>query len=209
MMQNYAFSREGRDMKIKAAVMSATHQPLTIEDVELADPGDDEVLVKTVACGVCHSDLHTLHGGIASPVPTILGHDSAGRVLAVGARVRNVEVGDHVIACTSMFCGSCRECLRGRPHLCADRAACMGGAGASPRIFQGAESIHQYAELAAFAEGMLLHHSAVVKIDKDIRLDRAALVGCAVTTGVGAALNTAQVKPGSTVAVFGAGGVGC
>ena len=195
-------------MKVKAAVMRELHQPLSIEDIEVADPGPDEVLVKTVACGVCHSDLHTVHGGIASPLPTVLGHEPAGIVLKIGERVRNVAVGDHVIACTSMFCGACPQCVQGRPHLCTDRDACRRVAGEAPRLSRGNELIHQYADLAGFAEAMLLHSRAVVKIDKDIPLDRAALVGCAVTTGVGAALNTAQVTPGSSVAVFGAGGVG-
>ena len=196
-------------MKIKAAVHRALREPLTIEDVELADPGPEEVLVKTVACGVCHSDLHALNGGIQiSPCPQILGHEPAGIVQAVGARVRNVAPGDHVIACTSIFCGACAQCVQGRPHLCLDRGACQRGEDEAPRITCNGETIFQYADLAAFAEGMLLHHRAVVKIDKDIPLDRAALVGCAVTTGVGAALNTAQVEPGSSVVVFGAGGVG-
>lgn len=195
-------------MKVKAAVFRETHQALSIEDVELAEPGPEEVLVKTVACGVCHSDLHALHGGILAPRPTILGHEPAGIVLAVGGQVRNVGPGDHVIACTSLFCGACAQCVQGRPHLCADRGASRRGADDAPRISRAGETIHQFADLGAFAEAMLLHHRAVVKIDKDIPLDRAALVGCAVMTGVGAALNTAQVVPGSSVVVFGAGGVG-
>ena len=195
-------------MKIKAAVFREVHQPLTIEEVSLSDPGPDEVLVKTVACGVCHSDLHALHGKIPADQPTIFGHEPAGIVQAVGERVRNVAVGDHVIACTSIHCGSCAQCIQGRPHLCVDRGACQRADNEAPRITQGDEVIHQFADLSAFAEGMLVHHSAVVRIDPDIPLDRAALIGCAVTTGVGAALNTAQVAPGSSVAVFGAGGVG-
>lgn len=195
-------------MKVKAAVMRELHKPLSIEDIEIAEPGPDEVLVKTVACGVCHSDLHTVHGAIAAPLPTVLGHEPAGIVLKVGERVRNVSAGDHVIACTSMFCGACRQCVQGRPHLCSDRGACRRAEDEAPRLTCGSELIHQYADLAGFAEAMLLHSRAVVKIPKDIPLDRAALVGCAVTTGVGAALNTAQVTPGSSVAVFGAGGVG-
>lgn len=195
-------------MKIKAAVFREMHQALSIEDVDLADPGPQEVLVKTVACGVCHSDLHTLNGGILSPRPAILGHEPAGIVLAVGTQVRNVAPGDHVIACTSLFCGACAQCVQGRPHLCTDRDACRRTEQELPRISRGAETIHQFADLGAFAEAMLLHQRAVVKIDPTIPLDRAALVGCAVTTGVGAALNTAQVAPGSSVAVFGAGGVG-
>jgi len=196
-------------MKIKAAVQRALHQPLSIEEVEIADPGPDEVLVKTVACGVCHSDLHALNGGIQlTPCPQVLGHEPAGIVQAVGANVRNVAPGDHVIACTSMFCGACAQCVQGRPHLCSDRGACRRAENEPPRLSRDGELIHQYADLAAFAEAMLLHHRAVVRIDPDIPLDRAALVGCAVTTGVGAALNTARVEPGSSVVVFGAGGVG-
>ncbi len=195
-------------MKVKAAVFREIHQPLTIEEVELAPPGPEEVLIKTVACGVCHSDLHAVHGGIQSPRPAILGHEPAGIVLAVGSAVRNVAAGDHVIACTSLFCGACAQCVQGRPHLCTDRAAGRRRDEDAPRISRGGEMIHQFADLGAFAEAMLLHQRAVVKIAKDIPLDRAALVGCAVTTGVGAALNTAQVAPGSSVVVFGAGGVG-
>ena len=195
-------------MKVKAAVFREAHQPLSIEDVNLAEPGPEEVLVKTVACGVCHSDLHVLDGGIASPRPAILGHEPAGIVLSVGARVRNVAPGDHVIACTSLFCGACAQCVQGRPHLCIDRGACQRHADEAPRIMRGAETIHAFVDLGGFAEAKLLPHRAVVNIDKDIPLDRAALVGCAVTTGVGAALNTAQVTPGSSVVVFGAGGVG-
>lgn len=195
-------------MKIKAAVLREIHQALSIEDVDVADPGPEEVLVKTVACGVCHSDLHALHGDVPSPRPAILGHEPAGIVLAVGSQVRNVAPGDHVIACTSMFCGACAQCVQGRPHLCSDRGACRRPEQDFPRISRGSEVIHQFADLGAFAEAMLLHHRAVVKIDPTIPLDRAALVGCAVTTGVGAALNTAQVTPGSSVVVFGAGGVG-
>jgi len=195
-------------MQVKAAVMREVHAPLAIEDVELAEPGPDEVLIKTVACGVCHSDLHAVHGAILTPRPVVMGHEPAGVVLAAGVQVRNVAVGDHVIACTSLFCGSCAQCVQGRPHLCADRDACRRAPDAPPRLTRGPEPIHQFADLGGFAEAMLLHHRAVVKIDRDIPLDRAALVGCAVTTGVGAALNTAQVTPGSSVVVFGAGGVG-
>lgn len=195
-------------MKIKAAVFREPKQALSIEAVDVAEPGPDEVLVRTAACGVCHSDLHALHGAIASPMPAVMGHEPAGVVERVGDRVRNVAVGDHVIACTSLFCGSCKMCVRGHTHLCIDRGACARGKDEAPRLSQDGERLYQFADLGGFAEAMLLHHRALVKIDKDIPLDRAALLGCAVTTGVGAALNTAKVTPGSSVAVFGAGGVG-
>jgi S-(hydroxymethyl)glutathione dehydrogenase/alcohol dehydrogenase len=195
-------------MKIKAAVFRQINQDLSLEDIDVADPGPEEVLVKTMACGVCHSDLHVVHGGVASPTPAVLGHEPAGIVVAVGAAVRNVAVGDHVIACTSLFCGACAQCVQGRTHLCVDRGASQRPADGTPRLSQGGSMVHAFVDLGGFAEAMLLHHRAVVKIDKDIPFDRAALVGCAVTTGVGAALNTAQVVPGSSVVVFGAGGVG-
>jgi len=195
-------------MKVKAAIHRATNHPLSIEEVDIASPGPEEVLVKTIACGVCHSDLHALNGAIPSNLPAILGHEPAGIVIEIGDRVRNVAPGDHVIACTSMYCGNCSQCIQGRPYLCIDREACLRGEDEPPRVTQNGKIIHQFADLGGFAEAMLVHNRAVVKIDKDIPFDRAALVGCAVTTGVGAALNTAKVTPGSSVVVFGAGGVG-
>ena len=158
--------------------------------------------------GVCHSDLHFMQGSIAGPTPTVPGHEPAGIVKAVGAHVSSVAVGDHVIACTSMFCGSCKRCMFGRTHLCTDRRYCMRPKGANPRLSLDGEPLTQFADLSGFSEMMLLHERAVVKIDDDTPLDRAALAGCAVTTGVGAALNTAKFEPGSSVAVFGCGGVG-
>src|SRR5712664_951233 len=195
-------------MRIKAAIFREPIQPLTVEEVEVDEPGPHEILVRTVASGVCHSDLHCVHGLLPTRTPAILGHEPAGVVEAVGSAVTSVRAGDHVIACTSIYCGNCVQCLCGRPHLCINRAACQRARGEKPRLSQKGAAIQQFADLAAFAEKMLLHERAVIKIADDIPLDRAALLGCAVTTGVGAALNTAQVAPGSTVAVFGAGGVG-
>lgn len=195
-------------MEIKAAVLHTPHRPLTIETVEIDAPGPYEVLVQTVASGVCHSDLHGLHGTIQTRIPTVLGHEPAGIIEAVGSEVSMVKPGDHVIACTSIFCGLCTQCLSGLTHLCTNRFACLRPKGARPRLSQHGETITQFADLGSFAEKMLLHEKSVVKIADDIPLDRAALLGCAVTTGTGAALNTAQVTPGSSVAVFGAGGVG-
>lgn len=195
-------------MQITAAIFRTLDQPLTLETVEIDAPGPHEVLVRTVASGVCHSDLHALHGTLPTRTPAILGHEPAGIIEAVGDEVTTVKPGDHVIACTSMYCGSCTQCVLGRPHLCTNRYACLRPREARPRLSQKGEPMEQFADLGSFAEKMLLHERAVVKIGDDIPLDRAALVGCAVTTGVGAALNTAQVTPGSSVAVFGAGGVG-
>jgi S-(hydroxymethyl)glutathione dehydrogenase/alcohol dehydrogenase len=195
-------------MNIKAAVYRDPTQPLRIEEIEIDTPAPNEVLVRTVASGVCHSDLHAMHGTIPTRPPAVLGHEPAGIIEAVGSNVTSVKPGDHVIACTSIYCGQCPQCLQGRPHLCSNRAACQRPKGGRPRLSQKGETINQFADLSSYAEKMLLHERAVVKITDDIPLDRAALLGCAVTTGVGAALNTAQVTPGSSVAVFGAGGVG-
>jgi S-(hydroxymethyl)glutathione dehydrogenase/alcohol dehydrogenase len=195
-------------VQIKAAILRETNQPLTVEQVEIDEPGPREVLVRTVAAGVCHSDLHCVRGALPTRTPAILGHEPAGVVEAVGTEVSAVKKGDHIIACTSIYCGDCVQCLSGHPHLCVNRGACRRARGARPRLSQNGTPIDQFADLAAFAERMLLHERAVIKIADDIPLDRAALLGCAVTTGVGAALNTAAVRPGSSVAVFGTGGVG-
>ncbi|MBF6570653.1 MAG: Zn-dependent alcohol dehydrogenase [Candidatus Binataceae bacterium] len=193
---------------MKAAICREIGHPLTIEEIQIDHPGAHEVLVRTAAAGVCHSDLHALHGSIPSKMPAVLGHEPAGIVEAVGDAVSSVKPGDHVIACTSIYCGTCQQCLLGRPHLCVGRADCQRGRGEQPRLAQNGARLNQFADLGAFAEKMLLHERALLKIADDIPLDRAALLGCAVTTGVGAALNTARVAPGSSVAVFGAGGVG-
>ena len=196
-------------MKAKAAVFRETGGTISVETINVDDPQPNEVLVRTLACGVCHSDLHFMQGSIAGALPTVLGHEPAGIVEQVGSDVRSVKVGDHVIACTSMFCGSCQQCLYGRPHLCTDRRAVRRPKGSASRLSAlDGTSLAQFADLSGFSELMLLHERALVRIDEDIPFDRAALVGCGVTTGVGAALNTAQVRPGSSVAVFGAGGVG-
>lgn len=195
-------------MNIKAAVYRDPAQPLRIEEIDIDAPAPNEVLVRTVASGVCHSDLHAMHGTILTRPPAVLGHEPAGIIEAVGSQVTSVKVGDHVIACTSIYCGQCAQCLQGRPNLCSNRAACQRPKGSRARLSQKGETVNQFADLSSYAEKMLLHERAVVRIADDIPLDRAALLGCAVTTGVGAALNTAQVTPGSSVVVFGAGGVG-
>ncbi len=192
---------------MRAAVMRERNAPLEIEDVRVDAPGPHEVLVRTVASGVCHSDLHVIKGDLPVPPPCILGHEPAGVVEAVGRDVRDVAPGDHVIGCISAFCGQCAYCLQGRPHLCS------GGAGArppeaAPRLSGEHGPLIQFANLSSFAETMLTHERCLVKIREDMPLDRAALIGCGVTTGVGAALNTAQVRPGETCAVIGCGGVG-
>ena len=192
---------------MKAAVLRAVKQPLTIEDVQISKPGPREVLVRTVAAGVCHSDLHFQTGAYIYPMPAVLGHESAGVVEQVGSEVHYVEPGDHVITCLSVFCGTCEFCLSGRPALCTKQGLRRAQTDA-PRLSQNGTPIWQFLDLSSYAEQMLVHENAIVKIRKDMPLDRAALIGCGVTTGVGAVFNTAKVAPGSTVAVIGCGGVG-
>lgn len=191
------------------AILRGYGGAVTIEEIEVDDPLDNEVLVRTAACGVCHSDLHFKLGAMPHfPVPAVMGHEAAGIVEKVGPAVSSVAVGDHVIACNSISCGNCNQCLVGRPHLCMNRAPARRRRGQAPRLSQGGARLLPFSDLGAMSQYMLLPERAVVRIEKDIPLDRAALLGCAVLTGVGAALNTAKVKPGSTVAVFGCGGVG-
>jgi S-(hydroxymethyl)glutathione dehydrogenase/alcohol dehydrogenase len=191
---------------MKAAIFHGPHQPLTIEDVEIDQPMAHEVLVRVVGSGVCHSDLHFVDGYYPFPAPAILGHEAAGIVEGVGPMVDEFKPGDHVIACLSVFCGRCEYCLTGRTHLCASRP--VRAKDAPPKLRWQGKPVAQFANLSAYAEKMLVHQNALVKVRDDMPLDRAALIGCGVTTGVGAALNTARIEPGSMVAVFGCGGVG-
>jgi S-(hydroxymethyl)glutathione dehydrogenase / alcohol dehydrogenase len=191
---------------MKAAVFHGPQKPLTIENVEVAQPIEREVLVRTVASGVCHSDLHFVDGYYQFPTPAILGHEAAGVVEAVGPHVTEFKPGDHVIACLSVFCGHCSYCLTGRTHLCQSRP--VRTPQQPPKLTWNGSPVNQFANLSAYAEKMLVHENGLVKVKNDMPLDRAALIGCGVTTGVGAVLNTARIEAGSSVAVFGAGGVG-
>jgi S-(hydroxymethyl)glutathione dehydrogenase / alcohol dehydrogenase len=196
-------------MEMKAAVFRKTHAPLTIESVEIDKPWGREVLVRTVATGVCHSDLHVVDGLGRWPLDRgiVLGHEGAGVVEAVGSDVTTLRPGDHVVACLSGFCGACAQCLDGHPNLCTGGLVTRADS-AAPRLSQGGAPLRQFIGIASYAERMLLHENSVVKIDPDLPLDRAALVGCGVLTGVGAALRTSGLEAGQTVAVFGCGGVG-
>jgi S-(hydroxymethyl)glutathione dehydrogenase / alcohol dehydrogenase len=193
---------------MKAAVFHAPNTPLTIEDVNLQKPGSREVLIRTKAAGLCHSDLHFIEGLYPHPTPTVLGHESAGVVEAVGSDVTYVKPGDHVVTCLSVFCGTCDYCTTGRTVLCNNTEVKLMP-GVSKRLsWQRSEQLHQFLNLSSFAEQMLVHENAVVKIRKDMPLELAALIGCGVMTGYGAVVNTAKVTAGETVAVIGCGGVG-
>ncbi|NIP15349.1 MAG: alcohol dehydrogenase catalytic domain-containing protein [Pseudomonadales bacterium] len=192
---------------MKAAVFREINQPMEVEEVAVSKPGAREVLVRTAAAGVCHSDLHFFNGTYPGQLPMVLGHESAGVVEAVGSDVHYVKPGDHVITCLSVFCGHCEFCLTGHLSLCQEPET-RRAPDQEPRISHDGAPLQQFANLGSFAEMMLVHEHAVVKIREDMPLDRAALIGCGVTTGVGAVIHTAKVEPGSTVAVIGCGGVG-
>jgi S-(hydroxymethyl)glutathione dehydrogenase / alcohol dehydrogenase len=189
---------------MKAALLESQPSSLVIDDVTIDKPGPGEVLIRTVAAGLCHSDLHFMENLYPHPCPAVLGHESAGVVEAIGDGVRQVSVGDHVITCLSAYCGSCENCLTGRLSICTQKAGLMRPG----RLTRGGENVHQFLQLSSFAEMMLVHEHAVVAIDKGMPLDCAALIGCGVTTGLGAVFRTARVEPGETVAVIGCGGIG-
>lgn len=195
---------------MRAAVFREIGRPLTIEDVAVAAPGPREVLIRTIAAGVCHSDLSIVEGKVQAPAPAVLGHESAGIVEAIGEGVRRVKVGDHVVTCMSAFCGHCEDCLTGHTSVC-QQAEVHRARGEPFRLVPedgSAKRFHQAAGLSGYAELMLVNESTCVAIRPDMPLDRAALIGCAVVTGVGAVTRTAQVEMGATVAVIGCGGVG-
>jgi S-(hydroxymethyl)glutathione dehydrogenase/alcohol dehydrogenase len=191
---------------MKAAVLNHSPGTLEIEELSIDAPGPREVLVRTTHAGLCHSDLHFMDGVWPMMPPAVMGHEGAGIVEAVGSDVTYVQPGDHVITCLSMFCGQCKYCLSGRPHLCSNRAMFVRDKPALTNA-KGA-AVTPFASLGAFAEQMLVHEHAVVKIREDMPLDTAALIGCGVTTGLGAVFRTAAVKPASSVAVVGCGGIG-
>jgi S-(hydroxymethyl)glutathione dehydrogenase / alcohol dehydrogenase len=191
---------------MRAAVLHECPGWLDITDLEVGTIGPNEVLVHTHAAGLCHSDLHCIEGTLPIGVPMVLGHESSGVVEAVGSDVTDFRPGDEVIACTSAACGLCPTCITGRPNMCQarpTRAAALG-----PALTENGAPVDQFAGLGGFAEQMLLPEQALLKIDDKVPVEVAALVGCAVTTGLGAVFNTAKVPPGATVAIIGCGGIG-
>jgi S-(hydroxymethyl)glutathione dehydrogenase/alcohol dehydrogenase len=194
----------------KAAVCRELNKPVVVETITVDGPKRGEVTVKIAACGVCHSDLSATNGTIALPPPLVLGHEGAGEVVEVGEGVSGLAVGDHVVTSFIYMCGKCRFCSVGRPVLCMEQGkALLTPPEGTPRTRdKDGKPINIFSGCGVMAEFATLSVDNVVKIDPKIPLDRAALVGCAVTTGVGAVFNTARVEPGSAVAVFGCGGVG-
>jgi S-(hydroxymethyl)glutathione dehydrogenase / alcohol dehydrogenase len=195
---------------MRAAVLFEQGTPLSVEDLELESPRTGEVLVRMVASGVCHSCLHAADGSWKGvPVPIVLGDEGAGVVEEVGPGVEGLTPGDPVILSWAPTCGRCHYCVIGRPNLCERRRP---GRGVLPdgttRMSLHGRTVYHYGHVATYASQTVVHESCAIRIDKNMPLDRAALIGCSVMTGVGAVINTAAVPPGASMAVFGAGGVG-
>src|SRR5688572_13831873 len=206
-------------MKMRAAVIREMmkprpykdSRPFAIDEVELEPPGEGEVLVRIKAAGLCHSDLSTVNGDRPRPMPMVLGHEAAGEVVELGSGVKDLSPGDHVILVFVPSCGACLPCMEGRPGLC--EPAVLANAGGTllsgaRRIRLDAQPVSHHVGVSAFAEYAVVARQSLVKIDKDLPFEEAALFGCAVITGVGAVLNTAKVQAGASVAVVGLGGVG-
>ena len=201
-----------QSIKTRAAVAWAAGEPLSIEEVDLMPPQKGEVLVKIIATGVCHTDAYTLSGDDPEGIfPAILGHEGAGIVEAIGEGVTSVEVGDHVIPLYTPECGECKFCLSGKTNLCQAIRATQGK-GLMPdgttRFSKNGKPIYHYMGTSTFAEHTVVAEIALAKIPKEAPLEKVCLLGCGVTTGMGAVTNTAKVQEGDTVAVFGLGGIG-
>lgn len=206
-------------MKTRAAVIYemqkprpyAQSKPMVIEELDLDPPGEGEVLVRIRAAGLCHSDLSTINGDRPRSMPMVLGHEAAGEVMELGAGVKDLKAGDHVILVFVPSCGHCSPCQEGRPALC-EPGAKANGAGTllsgATRLSKDGKPVNHHVGASAFAEYAVVSRASLVKIDRTLPFEEAALFGCAVITGAGAVINTAQVKAGSSVAIVGLGGVG-
>lgn len=206
-------------MKARAAVLHLVgapppyekSRPLRVEEIEIDPPGPGEVLVRVRAAGLCHSDLSVINGDRPRPVPMALGHEAAGEVVECGPLVPDLVPGDHVVMVFVPSCGHCVPCMEGRPALCEPGAASNTAGtllGGSRRLSMGGKAVNHHMGVSAFAEHAVVSRRSLVKVDRALPFDEAALFGCAVLTGVGAVVNTARMTPGTTAAVIGLGGVG-
>ncbi|GHC72711.1 zinc-dependent alcohol dehydrogenase family protein [Limoniibacter endophyticus] len=206
-------------MKIKAALLRemgaaqpyAQSKPLEIAELNLDEPGRDEVLVRIRAAGLCHSDLSVINGNRPRPMPMAIGHEAAGEVVALGEGVDDLEIGDHVVLAFVPSCGHCLPCSEGRPALCEPGAAANGKGtllSGEVRLHEHDHSVHHHLGCSAFADHAVVSRRSLVKIARELPFNEAALFGCAVLTGVGAVVNTARVQAGQTVIIIGLGGVG-
>jgi S-(hydroxymethyl)glutathione dehydrogenase / alcohol dehydrogenase len=192
---------------IRAAVLNAAPGQLDLETLTLDGPNANEVTVRIAHAGLCHSDLHEIDGVWDTILPIVLGHEAAGIVEAVGSDVVDIRVGDHVVCCVSVACGRCRYCTNGQLTLCPYRSDVQARSG--PRLVNAAGSaVRPTAGLGAFAEAMVVHQNALVVLPREMPLDKASILGCAIVTGLGAVFRSARVRPGSSVAVIGCGGIG-
>jgi len=196
---------------MKAAVLYETNTPLKVERVTLDEPQANEVLVKIVATGVCHSDLHFLKGEMPVPVPVVPGHEGAGIVEKVGPGVTTLQAGDHVVMMVAFSCGKCRYCVEGKPTMCVENLPIQSMAtlpGGGIRLHKGKQALNHMFGLASYAEYAVVHERSCVKVREDAPLDVLCLLGCGTSTGIGAAINSTRIKPGESIAIFGCGGVG-
>lgn len=198
-------------MKTKAAVLYEVGQPLEIEELDLEGPKENEVLVKFTASGICHSDYSVRFGVLHGVLPMVLGHEGAGIVEDVGPGVTNLKPGDHIVAALTPSCGKCGMCQEGKPYICTEMGRIMGTGAMldqTTRFKRGDVDVHQLCAIGSFSERSVMPAGSAIKVADDAPLDTVCLVGCGVTTGVGAAINTANVQAGSSVAIIGCGGVG-
>jgi S-(hydroxymethyl)glutathione dehydrogenase/alcohol dehydrogenase len=195
---------------MKAAVFYGPHQPLVIEELDIQPPKKGEILVKIAASGLCATDLHFIEGFFPWPAPAVLGHEAAGVVEQVGDGVTAMEPGDHVILAIAPFCGVCRYCVAGKPYLCVEAGGTQAMKDGTTRLSlkKDGTPVFHFMGVSSFAEYAVVREIAAVKVRDDAPLDKLSLIGCGVTTGIGAAINTAGITPGKSVAVFGCGGVG-
>lgn len=196
---------------MKAAVLYEPNTLLKIERVSLDEPQANEVLVKIMATGVCHSDLHFMKGEMPTPMPVVPGHEGAGIVEKIGPGVTSLAPGDHVVMMVSFSCGKCRYCVAGKPTLCVENLPIMSTAtlpGGAMRLHKGKDELHHLFGLACYAEYAVVNERSCVKVREDAPLDVVCLLGCGTSTGIGAAINTTGIKPGESIAIFGCGGVG-
>lgn len=193
---------------MKAAVTDYVGAPFTLQEIEIAAPEGREVLIDVRASGLCHSDLHVAATDVGFPLPAVLGHEVAGVVVACGPAVTDFRPGQHVVSSPISSCGRCVGCLTGRPYRCRAPHEAQRPAGSSPRLSRDGVALTQFIGVGGFAEQVLVHENSVVGISEELPFDRAALLGCGVVTGAGAAINSARIRPGDTAVVIGCGGVG-
>jgi len=193
---------------MKAAVLDKVGDKFTVQEIDIATPIGREVLVQVKASGLCHSDLHIAENDFGFPMPSVLGHEISGIVTEIGPDVTEFAVGDHVVGCLVSHCGHCIQCEAGRTFMCLNPEETQRTADQPARLTRNGDSVTQFSELGGFAEFSLAHENNLVVVSKEIPFDKAALLGCGVVTGAGAAINTASVRVGDTVAVIGCGGVG-